>query len=314
MLLSIIVPVYNVAQYLERCIESLRTDSSAFDYEILLVDDGSRDNSGAICDAYSQKYSNIRVLHKSNGGLSDARNYGLAHAEGDYIVFVDSDDYVEPGSASKICEIIADGACDIYCSDYYSLTAGEETDIKYAPADTVMSGAEFFKYQLQQRSMVSSVVQNIYRTEFLRENRLYFKKGIYHEDEEWTPRVFMAAQKVQHVDLVYYAYIIRENSIMQQKDFSKHMMDFTATMQSLLQIYAELPDRELYALLKDNLVDKYLSIYARGQFGRRGKHFVMPMSFLKKDLVNRKTKLKLLIFGINKTIFCKISQIYNRGR
>ena len=90
---SVIVPVYNVEKYLDRCITSILKQTHP-DFELLLIDDGSRDSSGNICDAWAQADARISVFHKENGGLSDARNYGIDHAKGEYITFVDSDDYV----------------------------------------------------------------------------------------------------------------------------------------------------------------------------------------------------------------------------
>ncbi|MBQ5852329.1 MAG: glycosyltransferase family 2 protein, partial [Lachnospiraceae bacterium] len=94
-MISIVVPVYNVEKYLERCVDSL-INQTYENIEILLIDDGSKDNSGQMCDEYANKDSRITVYHKENGGLSDARNYGMDRAKGEYIIFIDSDDYVEP--------------------------------------------------------------------------------------------------------------------------------------------------------------------------------------------------------------------------
>ena len=92
--LSIIIPVFNVEKYIRRCIDSLTTQNGFNDIEVILVDDGSTDGSGAICDEYAEKYINIKVIHKSNGGLSDARNVALAAVNGKYIAFLDSDDFL----------------------------------------------------------------------------------------------------------------------------------------------------------------------------------------------------------------------------
>lgn len=102
---SIIVPVYNVEKYLNNCIESLLNQK--FDnFEIILVNDGSTDKSGLMCDNYASTNKNISVIHKDNGGLSDARNIGIANAKGEYIIFVDSDDFIEPESLKKFNELI----------------------------------------------------------------------------------------------------------------------------------------------------------------------------------------------------------------
>jgi glycosyltransferase involved in cell wall biosynthesis len=311
MLLSVIIPVYNVRDCLRRCVNSLLKIDAAEDYEILLVDDGSPDDSGKICDEYSALYDYVRTFHKINGGLSDARNFGLNEARGEYVVFIDSDDYVEAGSVQKICESIKNRECDIYCTDYYSLCGSLKTDLCYTPTDEVKSGAEFLRYQLERRSMVSSVVQNIYRRTMLTENGLFFKKGIYHEDEEWYPRVFLSASSVRYLDFVYYVYIIRENSIMQQKNLTKHIKDFISTMRFLTQECREKTDDGLFCLLKDSLVDKYLSIYARGNFGNGNDEVVLSAKELRGGLVHRKTKIKLAVFLINRSLFCRISRMYN---
>lgn len=314
MLLSIIVPVYNVQECLHRCVNSLLKRSQEFDYEIVLVDDGSTDDSGNICDEYDRTYDYIKSFHKTNGGLSDARNFGLTKSCGEYVLFIDSDDYVEDNSISQICEHIKEKEYDIYCCDYYSLTGETRNDIKYAPIDTVVNGVDFLKYQLERCSMVSSVVQNIYRSTLLVENNLLFKKGIYHEDEEWYPRVFLNANSVKYLDFTYYVYIIRENSIMRQKDFTKHITDFISTMKELLDMDEVKSDHELFRLLKDNLVDKYLSIYARGNFGKGSDGILISNEILKKGLIHRKTKIKVFIFTISRTLFCKFSRIYNGRR
>lgn len=311
MLLSIVVPVFNVQEYLHRCVSSLLKEYDQLDYEIILIDDGSTDRSGLICDEYNDKYEYIKVFHKPNGGLSDARNFGLTKSCGKYVVFIDSDDYVERGSIVKLCEYIQAQDCDIYCCDYYSLRGEQKSEIKYTPLEDVKTGIDFMKYQLARRSMVSSVVQNIYKRTFLMENNLFFKKGIFHEDEEWYPRVFYSADSVKYLNYSYYVYIIRDNSIMQQKDFSKHIIDFVSTMTGLLNMFENKDDVTFFNLLKDSLVDKYLSIYARGNFGYGYKDILISRKILGKGLVHRKTKIKAAVFLASRRLFCKISRLYN---
>lgn len=114
---SIIVPVYNVLEYLPECIESLLSQSYK-NYEIILVNDGSNDGSGNLCDEYTQNYENIFVLHKENGGISSARNAGLDLATGDYIAFVDSDDFVSSDYLKVMVDLIEKYDCDLVCCDY----------------------------------------------------------------------------------------------------------------------------------------------------------------------------------------------------
>ena len=109
---SVIVPVYNVDPYLKECVDSL-IDRQNVDCEILLIDDGSTDQSPQICDAYAEKYGFIFAFHKKNGGLSDARNYGIDQAKGDYLVFVDSDDWIAPGALRTFSGILSECPADV---------------------------------------------------------------------------------------------------------------------------------------------------------------------------------------------------------
>ena len=123
---SIIVPVYNVEKYLSKCIQSL-IDQDYNDYEILLIDDGSTDKSGIICEQYAKKYENIYVFHKKNGGLSDARNYGLQKALGDYILFVDSDDWIKKDILKEFSDIIENNkAVDVIETRFIEVYKNEE--------------------------------------------------------------------------------------------------------------------------------------------------------------------------------------------
>ena len=117
MLLSVIIPVYNTERYLSACIESILSQAY-LDIELLLIDDGSTDHSGAICDEYAAKDSRVRVSHKEDGGVSSARNLGLDQARGEYIHFVDSDDLVLQGSYQYISEVIFECSPDVICFNY----------------------------------------------------------------------------------------------------------------------------------------------------------------------------------------------------
>ena len=123
---SIIVPVYNVEDYLPECVDSLLEQDTETPYEILLVDDGSTDSSGSICDAYADKDARVRVIHKSNGGVSSARNTGIQMAKGAYIFFVDSDDILEPEFLSEFSPLLADGTDLALCGNVCFYPDGRE--------------------------------------------------------------------------------------------------------------------------------------------------------------------------------------------
>ena len=147
-LLSIIVPIYNVEQYLERCIESI-INQTYKNLEIILVDDGSKDNSGTIADTYASKDNRIKVIHKENGGLSDARNHGLDQSKGKYIMFIDSDDFID----SSMCEILFETAekyfSDIVSCNYYIYRNKNHISVhpmSIQEDEKVFSGIDILKY------------------------------------------------------------------------------------------------------------------------------------------------------------------------
>jgi glycosyltransferase involved in cell wall biosynthesis len=190
-ILSIVVPVYNVEQYLDMCLESI-IKNYQHGIEVILVDDGSKDSSSAICDRYTNDYEYISVIHKENGGLSSARNAGIRQANGKYVWFVDSDDYLKDESLDKIrnstskdtdliiashCNIFPDGKID---DDYLEKPKENEK--------------EPYKYFYNIGSASYAAVRFIVKKDLIIENNLFFTEGIYHEDEEWSPRVLCSAK------------------------------------------------------------------------------------------------------------------------
>lgn len=206
---SIIVPVYNVELYLEQCLESLRTQDYS-DYEVICVNDGSTDSSREILTAWETRMPQMRVIDRSNGGLSAARNTGLQAATGDYVVFVDSDDWVEASMLSTLAKV-TDGN-DMVCF------ACRRTDNN--AHDTLQpeqsGGWEYYnRHALEHREVAFVCVwQRCYRRSFLIENNLCFREGILHEDNEFTPRACLKAKKVTVIPDVLYNYRVRPGSIM----------------------------------------------------------------------------------------------------
>jgi len=210
---SIIVPIYKVEEYLPRCVDSLLGQTDG-DFELILVDDGSPDRCGAICDEYAAKDPRIVVIHKENGGLSDARNAGLEIARGEYIAFVDSDDWVSPRylellrqrletTGSDICEcgiLRTEGAC---CPEPEE-TAPEVFDTVAALEQLIRDG-KFHQY----------VWNKLYRREVIGD--ISFPKGRMNEDDFWTYQIFGRAKRVAGIDAVLYNYFQRPGSIMGSK-------------------------------------------------------------------------------------------------
>lgn len=158
---SIIVPVYNVERYLSRCIESLINQTYS-NIEILLIDDGSSDQSPEICDEYSKKYGNIVVYHKKNGGLSDARNYGLERASGEYILFVDSDDYINKDSCQSFYSYLKEHdkhRIDIVSGNIVRLEESKKKYEMFNQSIKISDGATFLKTQLLKKAFLQQLVE-----------------------------------------------------------------------------------------------------------------------------------------------------------
>ena len=226
MLLSIIVPVYNVETYLEKCVNSLlNQDLDLGEYEIILVDDGSMDSSGRLCDELCALSANIRTIHQPNGGLGSARNTGIAVASGKYIQLVDSDDYLTPNVLGEILTQLENQDLDILRINYQNV---DETGKVFEPnryskpfvdySQEVCDGAIFLNERL---GFACYAVQFVIKSSILRQQENAFKSGIFFEDVEWTPRVLLKANRVASNPLIAYNYLYRTESITRTSDRQK---------------------------------------------------------------------------------------------
>lgn len=211
MKVSFILPIYNVEKYLGECVESILQQTYR-DFEVVLVDDGSPDNSPALCDAYAEKDSRIRVVHKQNGGLSDARNAGLEVAKGDYVIFVDSDDFwVGKDSLQQLMELVdAHPECDFIsfnCSYYYQNT---NTYKKWVPFDEKLSRPidknTAMHSLVASGTMPMSACLKVISRKSLSDMRLSFIKGILSEDIPWFIDLLDGCKKCMFVNQYIYAY------------------------------------------------------------------------------------------------------------
>ncbi len=225
MKLSIIVPMYNVANYLVKCLDSLlEQDLSWSDYEIILVNDGSTDNCGEIAQQYADKYTNINFISQENRGLSEARNAGIKQANGSYILFVDSDDYLQPNTLGALLGQAERDNLDVLRFRYQNVKESGEVfapykdmtnynDYSAVPTD----GLTFLNERMGNQCYV---VQFLVKAEIVRQE--LFTPGIYFEDTDWTPRMLLRAKRVASVNSIVYNYLWREGSItLSQKDIAK---------------------------------------------------------------------------------------------
>ena len=208
---SVIIPVYNVEKYLPQCVESVLTQSFE-NIEVILVDDGSPDNCPAICDEFANKDSRVRVIHKQNGGLSDARNYGIRAAQGEYLLFLDSDDYWGEQDAletvfSRIGQYEEPADMLMFQAQLIYPDGTIIPDRNGFPDHfNDMTREESLIYMVENGLLIGSACSKVVKRSFLLENDLFFKVGIKSEDVHWIFRVASAMPKYQYTDQYFYMY------------------------------------------------------------------------------------------------------------
>ena len=211
--ISIIVPIYNVEQYLRQAVDSIRCQTYT-NLEIILVDDGSPDNSGAICDEYAKADSRIKVIHKQNGGLSDARNAGIAAASGAYLGFVDSDDFIEPEMFQKLYDALVTHDAQMSVCSFRYVGGLDERNSKIDIRDEVLSGQEILLEKCMSKYAWGWVCawNKLYRKEMFQELR--YPVGKAHEDEFVLHSLLWDVPRVACISYVGYNYVQRSSSIM----------------------------------------------------------------------------------------------------
>ena len=269
---SIIVPVYNTEKYLRKCLDSL-VNQTLYNIEILVVNDGSTDNSQSIIDEYKAKYPIIKALKKENGGLSDARNYAFSHVKGEYIGFVDSDDYVENNMFEKMYNVAKQNNLDIVeCNFTWEYPKKSKVDYgqKYINYD------EFYLFG---RVMACN---KIFRTSAIKENKITFPVGLRYEDIEFFYKLTPYVTNTTLVEDSLYHYVQRNNSIINNQNAKTE--DIFVILDDLVSFYKE---KNIYQKYIYNL--EYLYI-----------RFLMGSSFLRMvKIKDRKTRKKLLEKSFN---------------
>ena len=202
-LVSVIIPVYNVEEYIEKCLNSV-VNQTYKKIEIIIIDDGTQDGAGKICDDYAKKDNRIKVIHQNNRGLSAARNVGIDKAKGKYIAFIDSDDYVNEKYIELLLADIVENNADISVCGYNDVT----------PAKKLRTGEESCCYLLSKQLDLDIVAWNkIYRRDLFIENDIRYPEGRLHEDNLTTYKLYSRARKVSYISESLYNYVIREGSI-----------------------------------------------------------------------------------------------------
>ena len=206
-LLTVVIPVYNVEKYLKRCVESVLVQGW-HNYDILLVDDGSTDSSPQICDDYAKVYDFISVIHKKNGGLSEARNTGILQAKGEYVYFPDSDDWIETDTFLALAEVLESQKFDIISFNREFVKDEDDAIVSDSLVTQVFEGKDAFVQMLKHSYITGFANDKIYRKSLFIDNNILFPKGKYYEDLGTNYKLFLSAKKVYATNQKYYHYLI----------------------------------------------------------------------------------------------------------
>ena len=315
MFISVVVPVYNVEKYLEKCLQSL-IEQCYSDMEIVVVDDKSTDRSLCIAKKY-EKYNNVKVISKEkNTGLSDSRNVGIRESRGQYIMFLDSDDYVEDGCIFKIQEIVKkENEPDIvyfgYSEEYESTN---EKYIKYgyvSQKDKIYTGEEFAIAELKQRNLYAAACFGIYNREFIVRNNLYFESGLLHEDELWTPQVILRANKVYTSDYVFYHYLRRNGSITRSGNKTKHGQDMLCICKKLDILANEIKNPELKKYMDNHIAMLYMKGMTEGRLYQTNME--IDRFYPLRKVCFKKDRIKAILFAFSLRLYYRINIMKMQG-
>lgn len=297
--ISIVIPIYNVEKYLPQCLDSVINQTHQ-NLEIILVNDGSTDSCGEIGEEYAAKDPRIKVIHKENGGLSDARNAGIKVATGEYIAFIDSDDFVAVDFCEKLLETLLENTADVAECDF--LAFENDRDLEKFSTDT-KEKIEVFETEaalelLMKEYFKQTVWNKLYRREVLGD--FEFPVGKINEDEFWTYKVFGNAKKIVKIPDVMYFYRQQEGSIMAQQYSIKRLDGLTALQERIDYMKENFPNLE-------NLAIKIFSFASLWHYQKIDKH-----SEIDQEMIYRK-KIVACVKAYNKrSIFkpWKIKEVF----
>ena len=311
--LSIIVPVYKVEPYIHKCVDSILNQHFT-DFELILVDDGSPDNCGKICDEYALKDERVRVIHKENGGLSDARNAGIDAAQGEIIGFIDSDDYIESNMYEELIKCLDENECDIVSGDTYVERDGNKRFKGRYQENHIFNGEQAI-CEILKVHMDNSAWNKVYKRSVIGDIR--YPKGRIYEDVATTYKFVANAKRVAYICKPYYHYIKRKGSIVASGFNSKSRYDCFLGYRERLNFAREhsldcINDCELLAL--ETALAVLTAFYANSE-EETSERFVDVTNFVDEHLnikyiSKMRSKHKLLLWSFKN---CKVlHKIYAR--
>ena len=305
---SVIIPVYNVEEYLKQCLDSV-INQTYKNLEIILVDDGSFDNSGKICDEYALKDNRIKVIHKENGGLSDARNVGIKEATGEYITFIDSDDYTELDMIEYLYNVLIKFGCDISVCTHKIIKNNKVKKSFNLKKDFKLSSYETVKRLLYNDGADTSAWAKLYKRDLF--TGIEYPKGKLFEDIATTYKLFIKSGEIAFGHLAKYNYKIRNTSIV-RKGFTKAKLDLLDNtdnaVKDILKFFPDLKE----AALRRRVYARFSTLNQVLNFDKENKNIVEEIiDFIKKYsskiLIDKnvplRDKLAIILLNINYNLY-----------
>lgn len=302
-LISVIVPVYNVENYIKFCVDSLLNQTYK-NIEIILVDDGSKDSSGSICDYYKKKDDRVVVFHKNNGGLSDARNYGMEKARGKYIAFIDSDDYIDLNYFEKLIENMKFTNAEIVSASKI-LEYPRRKIVVNASENFCVTSKEALLKMFQKEEFDNSACDKLFKKALF--DDIKFPKDKYYEDMYTIYKIVLKSKTVSHITSTYYHYRINSNSISNERFSSKQLDCVDASREAhskMAEVDPEIADaaKSYFVLQISNCMQKIYNSSDRKKYANEYKALKNELTSLRKYYIKTKfisIKKKFMIFLVD---------------
>ena len=305
--LSIIIPVYNVEKYLEKCLGSLC--NLGIENEIIIINDGTPDDSLEIAENFRQAHrnENIVIISQENQGLSEARNRGLKAAKGEYVSFIDSDDFVDTEEYRTFIKEVIEDNVDIGIGRYKKmLEKGNEnslecvTEIRDYKRGEIKTGKEYLEKMYREFMHGPEVWDDIFRRKFLLKNRIFFKKGRIHEDEIFTIETMLKASKVKFYGIYYYNYLQREQSIMSTRSL-KSYQDMEKNINEIYSFMMEEKDERIRKILEEEIHRLYKIIIKHTESRYKEESRIFKKNYRKLTSGYKENKLRKMFLRLGKS-------------
>ena len=297
--LSIIVPIYNVEAYIIECLTSIKNQTYS-DYEVILINDGSKDNSKKLIEEFILDEKQFKLINKENGGLSDARNFGLNYAQGEYITFLDSDDYIDMFCYEKMMNTMILNDFDIVCANIIFKFNDESNNF-------ILNGIiDKQMIDIQKKALLSPLFawNKIYKKSYFSEVNLFYPLGLWYEDLPVTLPLFANTSKIGHVDANLYYYRQRSNSIMASNN--QKMTDIFKIFDILIKYFKDNNLYEKFSLELEYLATEHIMLYGQFRFIKNDNYIKLyqdSINYMNNNFQNYKKNLYIKDLGFKNKLF-----------